>query len=65
MNTLIMSIPLSIFLLYGFSNLSTANPITNKQAKTGRASFNDGYWLAKGWILGIIMLMLILSITGF
>ncbi len=65
MNTLIMSIPISIFLLYGFSNLSTASPVTNKQAKTGIASFNDGYWLAKGWILGIIILMLVLSISGF
>jgi hypothetical protein len=65
MNTLIMSIPISIFLLYGLSNLSTASPIANKQAKTGITSFNDGYWLAKVWILGIIILMLVISISGF
>ena len=65
MNILLMSIALSIFLLYGFSHLSTASPVTNKQAKTGIVRLNDGYWLAKGWILGIIMLMLMLSISGF
>lgn len=64
MNTLIMSIPLSLIFLYGFCHMTTAVPEVNRQAKTGIAKFTNGDWLAKGWILGIVILMLTLSITG-
>ena len=59
-----MSIPLLIIFLYGFCNIRTADPEQKKQAQTAIAYPNDGSWLAKGWISGIVVLMLILSITG-
>jgi hypothetical protein len=64
MNTLIMSIPLSILFLYGFCHMNTANPKTNKLTNSATASLMAGNWLAKSWILGIILLMLTLSIIG-
>lgn len=66
MNTLIMSTPIFILFLYGFFNIM--NNSTGKEGykltKTGTVGFNGGAWLAKGWILAVMMLMLILSITG-
>jgi len=61
MNTFIISLPILSLFIYGFFNIGTEN---NKQTKKGMVIVNNGSLLAKGWILAITILMLIISITG-
>lgn len=61
MNTFIISVPILSLFIYGFFNIGKEN---NKQMKKGMLIFNDGSLLAKGWILAITLLTLIISVTG-
>ena len=61
MNTFIISLPILSLFIYGFFNIGTEN---NKRAKKGMLIINNGSLLAKGWILAITILTLIISITG-
>lgn len=64
MNTLIMSLPIFALFIYGLFNITTDNPEANNHAGTGTACIDHSSWLAKGWILAIIMLTLMLAISG-
>ena len=61
MNTFIISLPILSLFIYGFFNIGSEN---NKRTKKGLLIISNGSLLAKGWILVITILTLIISITG-
>ena len=53
-----------MFFIYGLCKMRSAHADINRQPGATITHHNDGNWIARSWLAGIILLMLAISITG-